>query len=32
VVVVGDKFGGVRKGPASVRATRGTTICSPPTS
>jgi len=31
VVVVGDKFGGVRKGPASVRATKGTTICSPPT-
>lgn len=32
VVVVGDRFGGVGKGPASVTATKGTTICSPPTS
>jgi hypothetical protein len=32
VVVVGDRFAGVRKGPASVQATKGTTICSPPTS
>jgi hypothetical protein len=32
VVVVGDRFRKVGKGPASVKATKRTTICSPPTS
>ena len=31
VVVVGDRFAGVRRGPSSMKATKGTTICSPPT-